>query len=36
VILAPAPGAQILVQIAAVASNGAQSAWCAPFLATAK
>ena len=36
VILAPARGAQILVQIAAVASDGTQSAWCAPVLATAK
>jgi hypothetical protein len=35
-ITAPAPGAQFLVQIAAVASDGTQSAWCPPYLVTAK
>jgi hypothetical protein len=36
VILAPAAGAQFLVQIAAIASDGTQSAWCDPYLATAR
>jgi hypothetical protein len=36
VITAPAPGAQFLVQIAAIGSDGTQSAWCEPYLATAK
>ena len=36
VIMAPAQGAQILVQIAAVSSDGTQTAWCEPFLATTK
>jgi hypothetical protein len=35
-IMTPTPGAQILVQIAAIGSDGTQSAWCEPYLATAK
>jgi hypothetical protein len=36
VIMTPAPGAQILVQVAAIGSDGTQSAWCEPYLATAR
>ena len=36
VILAPTQGAQFLVQIAAVSSDGTQSAWSDPYLATAR
>jgi hypothetical protein len=35
VVKAPTPGAQFLVQVASLASDGAQSAWSAPILATA-
>jgi hypothetical protein len=36
VVTAPAQGAQFLAQVAAIASDGTQSAWCEPILATAK
>jgi len=36
VIMASTQGGQVLVQIAAVGSDGTQTAWCEPFLATAK
>ncbi len=36
VVTAPAQGAQFLAQVAAIASDGTQSAWCEPILVTAK
>jgi hypothetical protein len=36
VVSGPGPGSQILVQIAALAGNGAQSAWSAPILVTTR
>jgi hypothetical protein len=35
-VTAPAPGAQFLVRIAAIASDGTLSDWCDPILATAR
>jgi hypothetical protein len=34
--MAPTAGAQFLAQIAAIASDGTQSAWCDPILVTAR
>ena len=36
VVTGPAPGAQVLVQIAALAGDGTQSPWCEPVLVTTR